>query len=108
VTADKLGRALGLFAGSGTNTAALQAAVATLTNDDPAVGHSVAYPFGVGGPILFLYIVFTLLKPKIQVPAGAGLELLEIAVRNPELSGRSLGELMTALPSVGIGVRSAS
>ena len=94
----KLGHALGLFAGSGTSTAALQAAVATLGNDDPAVGYSVAYPFGVGGPILFLYIAFTLLKPKIQVPTGTGLELLEIAVRNPELSGKSLGELMTALP----------
>ena len=74
--------------------AALLAAVATLGNDDPAVGYSVAYPFGVGGPILFLYIAFTLLKPKIQVPTGTGLELLEIAVRNPELSG----ELITALP----------
>jgi putative transport protein len=94
----KLGHALGLFAGSGTSTATLQAAVATLGNNDPAVGYSVAYPFGVAGPILFLYIAFTLLKPKIQVPTGTGLELLEIAVRNPELSGKSLGELMTALP----------
>jgi putative transport protein len=94
----KLGHALGLFAGSGVSTAALQAAVATLGNDDPAVGYSVAYPLGVGGPILFLYIAFTLLKPKIQAPTGTGLELLEIAVRNPELSGKSLGELMTALP----------
>ena len=94
----KLGHALGLFAGSGTSTAALQAAVATLGNDDPAVGYSVAYPFGVGGPILFLYIAFILLKPKIQVPTGTGLELLEIAVRNPELSGKSLGELMSVLP----------
>ena len=40
-----------------------------------------------------------MLKPKIQVPTGTGLELLEIAVRNPELSGKSLGELMTALPA---------
>ena len=94
----KLGHALGLFAGSGVSTAALQAAVATLGNDDPAVGYSVAYPFGVGGPILFLYIAFTLLKPKIQAPTGTGLELLEIAVRNPELSGKSLGELVTTLP----------
>ena len=94
----KLGHALGLFAGSGVSTAALQAAVSTLGNDDPAIGYSVAYPFGVGGPILFLYIAFTLLKPKIQVPTGTGLELLEIAVRNPELSGKSLGELVTTLP----------
>ena len=95
----KLGHALGLFAGSGTSTPTLQAAIATLGNDDPAVGYSVAYPFGVAGPILFLYFAFMFLKPKIQMPTGTGLELLEIAVRNPELSGKSLGDLMTALPA---------
>ena len=26
----------------------------SLGNDDPAVGYSVSYPFGVAGPILFL------------------------------------------------------
>jgi putative transport protein len=95
----KLGYALGLFAGSGTSTPTLQAAIATLGNDDPAVGYSVSYPFGVAGPILFLYIAFMVLKPKIAVPTGSGLELLEIAVRNPELSGKSLAELTGALPS---------
>jgi putative transport protein len=95
----KLGHALGLFAGSGTSTPTLQAAIATLGNDDAAVGYSVAYPFGVAGPILFLYLAFTLLKPKIQLPTGTGMELLEIAVRNSELSGKSLGDLMTALPA---------
>ena len=68
----KLGYALGLFAGSGTSTPTLQAAIATLGNDDPAVGYSVAYPFGVAGPILLLYLVFMLLKPKIEVPTGSG------------------------------------
>ena len=95
----KLGHALGLFAGSGTSTPTLQAAIATLGNDDPAVGYSVAYPFGVAGPILFLYFAFMLLKPKIEIPTGNDLEMLEIALRNPELSGKSLGELMTALPA---------
>jgi putative transport protein len=95
----KLGYALGLFTGSGTSTSALQAAIATLGNDDPAVGYAVTYPFGVAGPILLLYIAFAVLKPKIQVPTSTGMELLEIAVRNPELSGKSLGELATALPA---------
>ena len=54
----KTGHALGMFAGSGTSTPTLQAAIATLGNDDPAVGYSVAYPFGVAGPILFLYLAF--------------------------------------------------
>jgi putative transport protein len=60
-----LGHALGLFAGSGTSTATLQAALAALGSDDAAVGHSVAYPFGVAGPILLMYITFALVKPKI-------------------------------------------
>ena len=68
----KLGYALGLFAGSGTSTPTLQAAIATLGNDDPAVGYSVSYPFGVAGPILFLYIAFMVLKPKIEAPTGGG------------------------------------
>jgi putative transport protein len=95
----KLGHGLGLFAGSGTSTPTLQAAIATLGNDDPAVGYSVAYPFGVAGPILFLYVAFIFLKPKIEIPTGSGMELLEIAVRNRELSGQSLGELMSVLPA---------
>lgn len=95
----KLGYALGLFAGSGTSTPTLQAAIATLGNDDPAVGYSVSYPFGVAGPILFLYIAFMLLKPKIEAPSGGGTEILEIAVRNPALSGKSLGDIGAALPA---------
>jgi putative transport protein len=94
----KAGYALGLFAGSGTSTPAMQAAIATLGNDDPAVGYSVAYPFGVAGPILLLYVAFTLLKPRINVPTGAGMELLEIALKRPEYFGKRLGELTAALP----------
>ena len=95
----ELGHALGLFAGSGTSTPTLQAAIATLGNDDPAVGYSVSYPFGVAGPILFLYIAFMLLKPKIDVPTSTGLEMLEIVMRNPSLAGKTLGEVMVALPA---------
>jgi putative transport protein len=93
------GHALGLFAGSGTSTATLQAAITTLGNDDPAVGYSVAYPFGVAGPILFLYLTFLVLKPRIDVPAGSGLELLEVALQRPEYCGRRLVELTAALPA---------
>lgn len=93
------GYALGLFAGSGTSTPSLQAAIATLGNDDPAVGYSVAYPFGVAGPILFLYFTFKFLQPKIDVPLSAGLELLEIALQREEYFGKRLGDLMTVLPA---------
>src|SRR6186713_2081315 len=94
----KLGYALGLFAGSGTSTPTLQAAIATLGNDDPAVGYSVSYPFGVAGPILFLYIFFMVLKPKIEATGGSGLDMLEIELRNPEHFGKTMGEVMAGLP----------
>ncbi|QNK02129.1 aspartate:alanine exchanger family transporter [Dyella telluris] len=95
----KLGYSLGLFAGSGTSTPTLQAAIATLGNDDPAVGYSVSYPFGVAGPILFLYFAFMALKPKIQPSAPAGLQFLEIVVRNEAALGRTIGEIAAKLPA---------
>ena len=65
-----VGYGLGLFAGSGTSTPTLQAAIAAVGNDDPAVGYSVAYPFGVAGPILFLYMSCLWWKPGIEGPGG--------------------------------------
>ena len=94
-----LGYGLGLFAGSGTSTPTLQAAIVAVGNDDPAVGYSVAYPFGVAGPILILYLTFLWRKPRIEAPAAAGLELIEIALQRPEYVGRSIGDLAGALPA---------
>ncbi|PQV53024.1 aspartate:alanine exchanger family transporter [Paraburkholderia sp. BL21I4N1] len=93
------GYALGLFSGSGTSTAALQAAIAVLGNDNAAVGYSVSYPFGVAGPILLLYMAFAILSPKIDAASGAGLDILEIALRNPDFCGKTLSEALAALPS---------
>ncbi|MDM0079497.1 TrkA C-terminal domain-containing protein [Variovorax sp. J31P179] len=94
-----LGHALGLFAGAGTSTPTLQAAIVQLGNDDPAVGYSVAYPLGVAGPILFLYICFMVLKPKIQAPTGGGIEMLEIAPEDSALKGKTIGDLLAGLPA---------
>lgn len=94
-----LGYGLGLFAGSGTSTPTLQAAIATLGNDDPAVGYSVSYPFGVAGPILLLYLTYMFLKPKVDAGVGSGMELLEVMLRNSDLYGRTLGEVMGGLPA---------
>lgn len=93
------GYALGLFAGSGTSTPTLQAAIETLGNDDPAVGYSVAYPFGVAGPILLLYITYLVRKPKIDAAAESALELLEVVLEKPEYAGRRLAEVSAALPA---------
>jgi putative transport protein len=94
----KLGVGLGLFAGSGTSTPTLQAAIEALGNDDPAVGYSVSYPFGVAGPILFLYATFLILKPKLKKASGSTIELREILVRNEAISGRTLSEVTNTLP----------
>src|SRR5882672_11583118 len=48
----QIGHTLGLFAGSMTSTATLQAALDVMKNKDPSIGYSIAYPFGVIGPIL--------------------------------------------------------
>ncbi|WCM18602.1 YidE/YbjL duplication [Paraburkholderia bryophila] len=93
------GYALGLFAGSGTSTAALQAAIAVLGNDNAAVGYSVSYPFGVAGPILLLYLAFAILSPKIDTASAAGLDILEIALRNPDFCGKTLSEALAGLPA---------
>src|ERR671916_1398281 len=60
-----LATAAGLFAGSGTSTPTLQAALAAAGNADPAIGYSVAYPFGVIGPILAIYLATAYLRPVI-------------------------------------------
>ena len=93
------GTAYGLFAGSGTSTATLQAALAASGNKDPATGYAVSYPFGVAGPILFLYILYLVLKPKFEAPLSTGVEFQEIAVRNPDYAGKMLGEIMVGLPA---------
>src|SRR5262245_33832467 len=53
----KIGQTLGIFAGSMTSTATLQAALDVMHNSDPSIGYSVAYPFGVIGPILCMYFM---------------------------------------------------
>ncbi|WP_322042103.1 aspartate:alanine exchanger family transporter [Paraburkholderia sp. J67] len=93
-----LDQALGMFAGSGTSTASLQAAMAALKSDGATVGYSVSYPFGVAGPILFLYALSTLLKPNIAPPPPKMIESAEIALRNPAFVGLTLSDLIEQLP----------
>jgi len=88
----------GLFAGVLTSTPALHAAIGAAGNNDPALGYSVAYPFGLIGPILCMYFANLWLKPKLQAATGTGLELREIVVRNAQVIGRPLAELTAALP----------
>lgn len=95
----KLEQALGMFAGAGTSTASLQAAMAAFGSDGATVGYSVAYPFGVAGPILFLYALSALLKPNIVPPSPRLVEIAEIALRNPAFVGVTLAEFTARMPS---------
>src|SRR6266850_6339025 len=65
----KIGHTLGIFAGSMTSTATLQAALDTMKNSEPSIGYSVAYPFGVIGPILCFYFMTRWVKPKFPAKA---------------------------------------
>jgi putative transport protein len=91
-----LGTAAGLFAGSGTSTPTLQAALAAAGNQDPAIGYSVSYPFGVMGPIVLMTIMAVLVKPKFNPPS----QNVRIAELTLESKGRNVtvGELSAALP----------
>jgi len=86
---------MGLFAGSLTSTPALQAALDAAGNRDPAIGYSVAYPFGVIGPILCLFAFSLLFKPRLA-KAPAPLQPLEITLGAP--GDMSVAEVMASLP----------
>jgi putative transport protein len=92
-----LATAAGLFAGSSTSTPTLQAALAAAGNLDPTIGYSVAYPFGVAGPIILMTMMAALLKPTFA-PAARDVRLVELIV-GPQSRGRTVGDLARALPA---------
>src|SRR4029077_11840181 len=87
----KIGHTLGIYAGSMTSTATLQAALDVMKNKDPSIGYSIAYPFGVIGPILCIYFMTQLVKPKFPVKAQR-FHMGEISI-GASFSGRTLDEL---------------
>ena len=66
----QIGHTLGIFAGSMTSTATLQAALDVMGNKAPSIGYSVAYPFGVIGPILCFYFLTRRVRPEFPAEAG--------------------------------------
>lgn len=87
----KLGHTLGIFAGSMTSTATLQAALDVMQNKEPSIGYSIAYPFGVIGPILCIYFMTRSVKPKFP-PKPQRFHMGEITLGDSR-AGRSLEEL---------------
>ena len=88
----KIGHTLGLYAGSMTSTATLQAALEVIKNKDPSIGYSIAYPFGVIGPILCIYFMTQIVKPKFPAKTQR-FHMGEISI-GEAFAGRRLGDLM--------------
>ncbi len=94
----KIGHTLGLYAGSMTSTAALQAALDVTKSKDPSIGYSIAYPFGVIGPILCIYFMTRMVKPKFPVKTQR-FHMGEISI-GANFAGRTLDELTKELDDV--------
>ena len=87
----KIGHTLGLYAGSMTSTATLQAALDVTKSKDPSIGYSIAYPFGVIGPILCIYFMTRMVQPKFPAKAQR-FHMGEISI-GTGFAGRTLDEL---------------
>jgi putative transport protein len=93
----QVGHTLGVFAGSMTSTATLQAALEVMKNSEPSIGYSVAYPFGVIGPILCIYFMTRHVQPKFPAKAQR-FHMGEITLADA-LAGRTLDDLVKDLPA---------
>src|SRR6185436_17252104 len=93
----KIGHTLGIYAGSMTSTATLQAALDVMGNKEPSIGYSIAYPFGVIGPILCIYFMTARVKPKFP-PKTQRFHMGEITL-NDTNAGRTVAELIKDLPA---------
>jgi putative transport protein len=91
----KIGHTLGLYAGSMTSTATLQAALDVMKNKDPSIGYSIAYPFGVIGPILCIYFMTRVVKPKFP-PKAQRFHMGEISI-GQRFAGKRLGDLTAGM-----------
>ncbi len=71
-----------------TSTATLQAALDVMKNSDPSIGYSIAYPFGVIGPILCIYFMTRKVKPTFP-PKAQRFHMGEITLSG-DAAGRTL------------------
>ena len=71
---------------------------------EPSIGYSVAYPFGVIGPILCFYFLTRRVKPVFP-PKPARFHMGEITIERLPDGGATLGAVMAMLPE---GVQVAS
>lgn len=94
----------GIFCGALTNTPALGAATDVLRGStqsvDPVLGYSLTYPFGILGALVafraFLRVrekAFSQEKARLSPTRKTQIVSVTCVVENPELIGRSIGEL---------------
>jgi len=115
--------AAGLFCGALTNTPALAATVETIENmkgaidpsllelylESPVVTYGLAYPFGVLGVILWLFVFTKLFRADFSKEAAehmreSGAEAIEsgtFRVTNPAVEGKTVAETLSALGEPG-------
>ena len=67
------------------------------SNSEPSIGYSVAYPFGVIGPILCFYFMTRHVKPKFP-PKAQRFHMGEITLGD-NCAGRTLDDLSKDLPT---------
>lgn len=102
---------LGIYSGAVTNTPSLAAGTGILselgTSPDmlsiPGSGYAVAYPFGICGILLSMWIIRRVFKVDIEHEAeefdkeagvgDAALQTLNVAIRNPNLDGLKLQQI---------------
>lgn len=92
------GETLGLFAGSMTSTPTLQAALDLTGTKAPSIGYSVAYPFGVIGPILCFYFMTRAVKPEFPAKP-ARFHMAEVTIHRLPDGATVLGDVVKALPA---------
>lgn len=92
----KLGHTLGIYAGSMTSTATLQAALDVMRNGEPSIGYSIAYPFGVIGPILCIYFMTRHVQPKFP-PKVQRFHMGEVTL-GANCAGRTIDDLKKEMP----------
>lgn len=94
----ELSKALGAYAGAGTSTAALQAAIAVFGTAS-ATGYSVAYPVGVAIPILMLGLYNAWRRPVLAQTRPATLLVEEVDVEEFSVLGMSIASISQTLPT---------
>ncbi|MET0322801.1 MAG: TrkA C-terminal domain-containing protein [Duganella sp.] len=93
-----LPHALGAYAGAGTSTAALQAALSVF-GPAPATAYSMAYPVGVAVPIVILGIYNAWRKPQLSTATTSKLHTEEVALTEFYVIGMTLAEAARNLPT---------